>query len=137
VIEAESSKVGERMIPPAVWQAMAAAPQIVLTAPLAARARALAAIYGESAADPDAAMALLQRLPRRPGRRQLAAWRELLRAGALEQLAAALIEQHYDPAYRRASRKLARPSLGEIAIEDVRPETLDRATETIVRMVER
>lgn len=135
VVEAESSKIGERMIPPAVWRAMAAAPQIVLAAPLPARARALAAAYGETAADPDVAMALLRRLPRRPGPRQLEAWRKLLQAGALETLAATLIEQHYDPAYRRSSRKQARPSLGEIVLDDVGPEELDRATETIVRML--
>ena len=33
VIEAESSKVGERMLPPVVWSAMTAAPRIELAAP--------------------------------------------------------------------------------------------------------
>lgn len=137
VVEAESSKIGERMIPPAVWRAMAAAPQIVLAAPLASRARVLAAAYGEIANDPDAALALLQRLPRRPGPRQLQAWRELLRAGELETLAAALIDQHYDPAYRRSSRKQARPSLGEIALQEVGPAALDQATDAVMRMLAR
>jgi tRNA 2-selenouridine synthase len=137
VVEAESSKVGALMVPPAVWQAMAAAPQIVLAAPLPARARALAATYGETAADPEAAMALLRRLPRRPGPRQLEAWRALLQAGALETLAATLIERHYDPAYRRSSRKQARRSLGEVTLDDVRAEDLDRAAGAIVRMMER
>jgi tRNA 2-selenouridine synthase len=125
------------MVPPAVWRAMAAAPQIVLAAPLPARARALAAAYGETAADPEAALALLRRLPRRPGPRQLEAWRELLRAGALETLAATLIEQHYDPAYRRASRKQARPSLGEIALNEVGAVYLDGATAAFLGMLER
>ena len=39
VVEAESSKVGERMVPPVLWQAMPAAPRIALAAPLAERAR--------------------------------------------------------------------------------------------------
>src|SRR6185312_5755554 len=33
VVESESSKIGERMIPPALWKLMEAAPRIAVTAP--------------------------------------------------------------------------------------------------------
>ncbi|CAN7575974.1 tRNA 2-selenouridine(34) synthase MnmH [Phenylobacterium sp. LjRoot219] len=137
VIEAESSKVGQRIIPPTVWQAMAAAPQIVLAAPAPARARYLAAAYGGLAADPERLIALLQRLPSHPGPRQLESWQSQLAAGALEALAADLIAQHYDPAYRRSSRKQARAPLGEVAIDAVTPNDLDQAAEAVARLLAR
>jgi len=137
VIEAESSKVGERMIPPVVWQAMAVAPQIRLAAPAAARARYLAPAYHHLAADPAELMAILQRLPSHPGARQLEVWLRLVEAGALEEVAAALIEQHYDPAYRRSSRKQARALLGEIVLEDLGPAALDAAAAEIAGILAR
>src|SRR5262245_29689853 len=47
VIEAESSKVGERMLPPVLWSAMAEAPRIELTAAAPARAEYLASAYAD------------------------------------------------------------------------------------------
>ncbi|HEY9234466.1 MAG TPA: tRNA 2-selenouridine(34) synthase MnmH, partial [Phenylobacterium sp.] len=105
VVEAESSKVGQRMVPPVLWSAMDAAPRISLLAPAEARARYLAQNYGELGRDPDALIPLLARLPDRLGRKRLEAWADLARAGETEALAADLIEAHYDPAYRRSSRE--------------------------------
>ena len=51
VVEAEASKIGDRMTPPTVWKAMALAPQIVLAAPLAERARYLTTQYADVIAD--------------------------------------------------------------------------------------
>lgn len=137
VVEAESSKVGERMIPPALWQAMSAAPQITLSAPAPARARYLGQAYRHLAADPAELMATLRRLPSHPGPRQLEAWLRMVEEGAVEALATALIEQHYDPAYRRAARKHSRAVLGEIALDDLAPASLDRAAADIASLVER
>jgi len=136
VVEAESSKVGERMIPPALWQAMSAAQQIALSVPAAARARFLAQAYRHLAADPAELMALLRRLPSHPGPRQLEAWLGMVEQGALEDLAGALIEQHYDAAYRRAARKHSRPCLGQVPLTDLGPAALDRAAAEIAQLAE-
>src|SRR3569833_568357 len=45
VIEAESSKVGERIVPPIVWSAMTAAPRLQVLAEADERARYLASAY--------------------------------------------------------------------------------------------
>src|SRR5262249_17267465 len=65
LVEAESSKVGELVVPPGLWSAMAAAPRIELAAPREARARYLLDVYAEGIADREALDAALSRLPPR------------------------------------------------------------------------
>ena len=76
-------------------------------------------------------MALLSRLPSKPGARRLAEWRVLLEAGDLEPVALALVETHYDPAYRRSSRQHERPEVGALDLADVSTAELDRAAEAV------
>jgi tRNA 2-selenouridine synthase len=132
--EAESSKIGERMIPPALWARMEAAPRIGLSAPLEARARYSVDRYGEHTRDPAALDEILARVPDRLGRKLLAEWRELAAAGQFEALAAALIELHYDPSYRRSNRKDGRPRLAEIEMAGVTPAELARAAEAVAAL---
>jgi tRNA 2-selenouridine synthase len=119
LVEAESSKIGERMIPPALWALMEAAPRIELAAPAAARSRYLLTAYFEITRDRAALDDILARVPDRPGRKRLAEWRALAEAGDFEALAAALVELHYDPAYRRSSRKDDHPRLATIEMAGV------------------
>jgi tRNA 2-selenouridine synthase len=135
VIEAESSKVGERMLPPAVWSAMSEAPAFHLSAPPEARAAYLAGGYAESARDVEALMTLLSRLPSKPGARRLAEWRTLLEAGDLEPVALGLVESHYDPAYRRSTRQQQRRPLGAVDLAEVSAAELDRAAEAVAAQV--
>lgn len=133
-VEAESSKIGERMIPPALWKPMEAASRIVLTAPVEARARYLVAAYGEFTRDPAALDEVLARVPDRPGRKRLAEWRAMAEAGDFEGLAGALIALHYDPAYGRSGRTDARPVLAEITLADVGPAELAAAAARIAAL---
>jgi len=134
-VEAESSKVGERMVPPVLWKAMAEAPRIELSAPPGARARYLAAAYGDVVDDREALRAAFERLPTYPGRQRLADWRRMVDEGAWEALALALMEQHYDPAYRRSSRKHARPTLRRIELADLSPGAIARAADEVAALV--
>jgi tRNA 2-selenouridine synthase len=137
VVEAESSKVGERMVPPALWQAMTAAPRIELVASPQARARYLVRAYRDITLDRAALDEALHRLPTPPGRKRLAAWGALADAGAFEALALALMELHYDPAYRRSSRKETRPILGAMELKSLEPQDLDAAADRIAAMIAR
>jgi tRNA 2-selenouridine synthase len=136
VIEAESSKVGERMVPPVLWAGMAGAPRIELTASPQARADYLARTYADVVADPERLTATLERLPERPGPKRREAWLRLAAEGAHVELAAALIEAHYDPAYRRSSRKADRPQLArlEVTLDDA---GLDAAARQVAELVSR
>jgi tRNA 2-selenouridine synthase len=135
VVEAESSKIGERFLPTTVWKAMLSAPRITLHAPPEARARYLACAYADIAADRSALHATLDRLPGALGRKQLDAWRALADAGAIETLAASLIQAHYDPAYTRSSRKDGRWTLGGVELAGLDEADQARAAEAVAGMV--
>ncbi len=131
VLEAESSKVGERMIPPALWTAMARAPRIELRAAPEARAAYLAHRYEDIAHDTAGMAAILNRLPRPPGARRLAEWLALADAGDSEVLAAELIAWHYDPAYRRSSQQQGRLNIGVVEIVDLSELGLEAAADAV------
>ena len=135
VVEAEASKIGERMAPPALWQLMIKAPRITLEVPPDARARYLAGVYAEIVSDLDALEALLARLPGRHGRKAVAAWRAMAEAGDLVALAGSLIEAHYDPAYGRAASLDARPRLGTIGVPDLTESDQEAAADRIAAML--
>jgi len=135
LVEAESSKIGERMIPPALWRRMEAAPRIELAAPSQDRARYLVQAYAEITRDPAALEDILARVPDRPGRKRLAEWRALAAAGDFAALALALMELHYDPAYRRSSRKDGRPRLALVEMAGVAPGDLAAAAERVARLM--
>lgn len=135
IVEAESSKVGERMVPPALWQAMATAGRIEITAPAQARASYLVRTYRDIVEDLPALDATMARLPTPPGRKRLEEWRQLAAAGAFEELALALIELHYDPAYRRSGRKDGRPRLAVVELPGLQPDDLRTAADEVLRIV--
>jgi tRNA 2-selenouridine synthase len=136
IVEAESSKVGERMVPPALWNLMTAAPRIELAASPEARARYLVRAYGDIAADRAALDEALRRLPTWPGRKRLEAWGQIADAGDFEAIALDLMALHYDPAYRRSSGKDERPSLGVLDVGDLQAADLDAAAHEIARRAE-
>jgi tRNA 2-selenouridine synthase len=127
VVEAESSKIGDRMTPPAVWRAMQMAPRIEIVAPRAARASYLVSAYADIIADTDRLEAAFARLPIPPSPARLEAWRGLIGAGDFETLASALMELHYDPAYARGRRKDGRQAIAQIAVD-----ALDEAAQSAV-----
>jgi tRNA 2-selenouridine synthase len=134
VAEAESSKIGERMIPPALWTRLAAAPRIELSAARADRARYLVSAYGDLIADRAAMEAAFARLPIRPSAERLAAWRGMIAAGAFADLAEAIMGLHYDPAYDRARRKHDRPLLATLDVVPTDPTSQDAAADAIARL---
>lgn len=135
VVEAESSRIGERMTPPAIWSQMAAAPRIELSAPRSERAAYLVRTYGDIIRDRPALDEAFARLPVYPGRQRLADWAALADAGQFETLAEALMELHYDPAYGRSARKDRRPLLAGIALEALTPDAQARAADAMVAAI--
>jgi tRNA 2-selenouridine synthase len=123
------------MVPPALWQAMAAAPRIELAAAPESRARYLVRAYRDITLDRPALDEALRRLPTPPGRKRLEVWGQLADAGDFEALARALMELHYDPAYLRSSRKDGRRSLGVVDAGGLEPGDLDAAAAEIARRV--
>ncbi len=118
IVEAESSKVGERVVPPSLWAAMKAAPRIEIDAPLDARARYLADAYADVSANSVGLTAKLEILRRHRGS-LVDGWLALLNAGEFEQLARALMDEHYDPTYRSGRTKHGATVLNRFEVADL------------------
>lgn len=134
VVEAESSRIGDLRVPPRLWRAMSAAPEIELTAPIEARACHVAEEYGEVVDRPEVIKALLDRLPRHHSREDRARWYEMALAGDAEGLGRALIEAHYDPAYHRSSGEIARRRIGTVALTSMDAGDRERAAAAIAAL---
>ena len=135
-IEAESSRVGERVLPPSLWAAMTAAPVIELDAPFEARVARIVDDYAGISADLPALDEALTRLPRHHAKAEIAEWRKMAAAGEIADLAARLMEAHYDPAWRRSSTARARPVLARVDLGSG-PDALDRAAEEAAQALDR
>ena len=131
LIEAESARIGRLRLPPALWVAMRAAPRIVLEAPVAARARYLAGVYADLAADAEGLARRLDGLRPLAGHATVDDWMALLAAGETEALARALIEAHYDRAYGRLRRDDDSPVIARIDAGDLDGAALDRAARAV------
>lgn len=137
VVEAESSRIGERVAPPSLWAALAAAPAVELSAPLEARVARIVADYGDIAADPAALDNALTRLPRHHAKAEIADWRAMAARGEIAALAAALIEAHYDPAYRRSAASRQRPVVQRLDLPDLSPAALEAAAAALAETLDR
>ncbi|MDA5555742.1 tRNA 2-selenouridine(34) synthase MnmH [Shimia sp. MMG029] len=122
-VEAESSKIGRLIIPPALWQAMIAAPNLRLTAPLEARVSHLMSAYPDLLADSAKLADVLAQLTRYHGHDTVAQWQALAQTRDFAPLIRALVQTHYDPRYARISRAHA-PAAEEHALPDLSENTL-------------
>jgi tRNA 2-selenouridine synthase len=136
VVEAEAHKIGDRMVPPTLWQAMASAPRLVLAADRAERARYLAAAYADIAADVSGLKALIERLPVHIGKVEREGLIALAEGGDRIGLADELMALHYDPAYLRVDRKAPRPTLTSVAVQTLDPEGIEAAARQIAGFIE-
>jgi tRNA 2-selenouridine synthase len=135
LVEAESSKVGARSLPPALWRAMLNAPRIEVAAPRSERARYLVRAYADIAQDREMLDRVLARLPQRPGKKRLEEWTRLADEGDITGLAEAMIALHYDPAYARSRRLPQRRSLGRIDLVSVGEADRAQAADAIVHIL--
>ncbi|MGV3579135.1 tRNA 2-selenouridine(34) synthase MnmH [Brevundimonas sp.] len=131
VVEAESSRVGSRTIPPALWSAMGQAPVIEVEAPIETRAAFSASVYAEIAADAAALESALRRLPQHHSKAIVADWTTMAREGRVLDLATELIREHYDPAYRRMSARRDRPVIDRVQMAAVSDAELESAADRI------
>lgn len=135
IAEAESSKIGDRMVPPALWARLVQAPRIELVAERPERANYLVQAYADMIADPVALQTAIDRMPVVPSPERRAAWQALIEAGAFAELAEAIMALHYDPAYDRSQRKHERPLLGAVDLVPTDPVSLGKATDRVAELV--
>lgn len=129
-VEAESSRIGERIIPPSLWAAMSGAPRIHLSAPLEARSRFLCRAYADLTQDKAGLDVLLDKLRPYHARERIAEWHAQAEAGDWQALAAGLIAEHYDPRYAKSGAGRG-GAVHEVALNDLDDETLARTAEAL------
>jgi tRNA 2-selenouridine synthase len=104
-VESESKKIGALRVPDALIEAMRSSPCVRLEVPMAARVQLLTEDYIHFLHDPETINRQLGYLATLRGNDTIAAWQTLANQRAWDQLVAALLEQHYDPAYLRSLSK--------------------------------
>jgi len=104
-VEAESKKIGQLQVPDALLACMRASPCVRIDAPLAERVAFLMQEYGHFLGDPQDLKAKLDCLASLHSKDTLARWMRQVEERQWDALVADLLENHYDPAYRRATLK--------------------------------
>lgn len=101
-VESESKKIGALRVPDALIIAMRASACLRLEVPLEARVKLLIEDYAHFLHDPVTISSQLAHLIPLRGGETVSAWQDLAHQQSWDQLVAALLQQHYDPAYLRS-----------------------------------
>ncbi|MEP5728918.1 MAG: tRNA 2-selenouridine(34) synthase MnmH [Sulfitobacter sp.] len=102
-VEAESSKIGNRLIPPMLWSRMHTAPRAQINAPLDARCAFLCRAYVDLTENVTIMTHLIDQLRPYHAASHIDDWHAKVRAGDWHNLAKGLILQHYDPRYAKST----------------------------------
>ena len=135
IVEAESSKIGTLNLPPALWDAMKAAPWLEISAPLSARARYLAQAYDDILSDRERLRARLHPLRFHRGHALVDHWEGLIASGDRLALCHSLAADHYDPAYDKSMRAVAPEVVARFATQSLDAAALDRLADDIAARV--
>ncbi len=127
-VESESRKIGQVQLPDALMQMMAEAACVRIEAAVDDRVEFLCEDYAALFDAPERFKELLSCLVELHGWQVIARWHDMVDAGSKPELFRELIEQHYDPAYRRSSRHLFR-QLPQAATFAFRPNARNMAAE--------
>lgn len=102
-LEAESNKIGQVYLPPALWQQMKQSRCIEIKLPSAIRVEWLLQEYPHLITHPEILKLKLERLKSRYGSEKIHEWYSLIDAGEWHSLVADLLNTHYDPTYSRST----------------------------------
>jgi tRNA 2-selenouridine synthase len=129
-VEAESSKIGNRVIPPSLWALMVDAPRIHITAPLMARSAFLCRAYADLTQDSEALSELLDKLRPYHSGAQLSQWHAKVKSADWQTLAEGLIAVHYDPRYAKSTAHKG-DAIHKIDLTDLDDGTLAKTAENL------
>ncbi len=104
LIEAESSKIGDRHIPKPLWAVMKTAPQIEITMPIESRCELLLEDYQHLIQSPDVLNQLIDTMRFRLGNQTIGEWKRLVAQKQWHAFVKHLLETHYDQAYAKSAQ---------------------------------
>ena len=132
-VEAESSRVGNISLPKALWHRMARADMVELSTPQDTRLALLKTDYAHLLrADSPPLHKLISGMVSRHGYEVTKKWQEALANQDYDSFVSALLSDHYDPAYQKATARHSRPLIGSVTTTGVNRSDFDQcAAETL------
>jgi tRNA 2-selenouridine synthase len=141
MVEAESSKIGNLMVPKALWAAMVAAPRVRIAAGVGARAAYLARAYIDMTEEAGRLAEVIGLLKAQHAKEVIADWLAMAHAGDHEALAADLMRRHYDPRYEKHRARTESARDVTVKTEGLGPDDLpgvaQRVADAVARMAGR
>lgn len=131
VVEAESSKIGQILLPPSLWEGMKTAPWIEVAAALEARTAYLMRAYDDILSDTAQLHAKLAPLKSHRGEALVSQWIGQSAAGDKQALTRSLMEDHYDLAYAKSMKAMSPTVVARIETDGLSPAHLDRVAADI------
>lgn len=131
LIEAESNKIGERIVPPSLWTAMKAAPRIRVQASAEDRVRYLDRAYDDILSDAGRLREKLTPLRAHRGGEVVDGWMEMITSGDRLGLTRSLMLDHYDPAYEKSRRAIGAFTAAEVTAPSLEAAGLEQAADGI------
>jgi tRNA 2-selenouridine synthase len=135
VVEAESSKIGDIVLPRQLWAAMRGAPRVRLSAPRGARATYLAQTYADLAVDSRRLQDIIGLLRPLHPRERIEDWLAMARDGRVVALADGLMLHHYDPRYHTHRERTASARDREVAVDGLGAADLGAVAERVAAAV--
>ena len=133
-IEAESNKVGERHIPPTLWQHMRGAQSLQVTAPIEARVAFLVEDYRHVIAEPSRLDPLLGWVTSRIGHDAVATWRDHMERGDWDGFVTCVLQDHYDAAYDRSAAQRGHEDIETLPADRLDDNAIDQLAERLAAM---
>lgn len=129
-VEAESYKVGDLLVPPAMWKAMQQSQRLTISASIDARAEYLARAYADVTEDTARLTATLEKLRPYHSAAQIDDWHLMAQTGQFVELAQGLMTLHYDPRYTKKAEERQRSDT-TIRVEALDEDSLRTAAQQI------
>jgi tRNA 2-selenouridine synthase len=133
-VEGESKKIGQLQVPEALMHTMRASACMLLEAGRETRIRMLSDEYRHFFADPSVLYTQLDCLASLHGAKVIEDWKAMATRGDWDALVGSLLEDHYDPAYRRSAlRNFARlPEAQCVRLDSAADESFARIAHEIL-----
>jgi tRNA 2-selenouridine synthase len=133
-VESESKKVGNLRVPDHLIERMRRSRCVRLEADVETRVALLLEDYAHFVGEPGALAAKLDLLRDLHGAERIATWKDHLASGRWHPLVRDLLENHYDPAYRRSLFRNYRDaqSAAGVEVRDISPEGFGRLARALV-----
>ncbi|WP_322058452.1 tRNA 2-selenouridine(34) synthase MnmH [Paraburkholderia sp. J63] len=134
-VEAESKKIGNVQLPPALLETMHSSGTVLrVDAPMAERVRLWREDYAHFETDPDSLVERLTHLRSLVGGKEIDLWRELAATRKIPELFERLMVAHYDPSYARSTKR-GYQSLSDapfIALKALQPASLNQVARNLI-----